>query len=359
MQVAELRPLSIGEILDVGIKIVWRHAWTLVRIVVFVVAPVQVVAALVQASAVPDSVIEATYGTRPFDQVRPVSSAELRTAIAAFAVAILLAFVASTIAIGACFKAIADAYLGERPSWRTSLAYAFRRAHSLVWVVIFYYVVVTLGLFLCIAPGVFLGVAWVVAIPALLTEGVRGRRALGRSYRLVRGRWWPSFGLAALALVFAGFVSYAIQLLFFAPLFTDAGDSAPVVLVANVLASVASSAISTPLVAAFATVLYFDLRVRKEGFDLALLAARIGVAPDPARAPLPPRAPAPAAWEDEPSSSQPPYWPPPPGWRPPAPGSAPSGEPETGAASESGSEDPPYWPPPPGWRPRPRAPEAE
>ena len=47
----ELRPLSIGEILDVAIKIYLRNAWTLFRVVLVVVAPVQIVSALIEASA--------------------------------------------------------------------------------------------------------------------------------------------------------------------------------------------------------------------------------------------------------------------------------------------------------------------
>ena len=362
MHAAELRPLSIGEVLDVGIKIVWRHAWTLVRIVVFVVAPVQVLAALLQASAMPDGFIEVAYGTGSPSDLDALEGDDVRAAVGAFALALLLAFVASTVAIGACFKAIADAYLGERPSWRTSVGYALRRVHSLLWLVLLYYVLVLVGLFLCLVPGIFLGVAWVVAIPALLTEGIRGRRALGRSYRLIKGRWWPTFGLALLALVFASFVSYAVQLLFFAPVLTDAAEGAPVVLAANTLGSIFSSAISTPLIAAFTTVLYFDLRVRKEGFDLALLAERIGVAPDPDRAALRPPAPVrgtnPGA-ADAPSA-QPPYWPPPAWWRPSEPpesGSAVGRDEQPAAPSER--ESPPYWPPPPGWRPARQEPDAE
>jgi hypothetical protein len=40
-------------------------------------------------------------------------------------------------------------------------------------------------------------------------------------------------------------------------------------------------AISTPLQAALLTVLYFDLRVRKEGFDLELLAREMGAGAQP------------------------------------------------------------------------------
>ena len=71
---------------------------------------------------------------------------------------------------------------------------------------------------------------------------------------------------------------------------------------------------ATPLSAAVLTVLYFDLRVRKEGFDLELLARRLGVEPGTAAAGadfIPQIVPPPV-----PSDDQPPFWPPPPGWRP-------------------------------------------
>ena len=49
-------------------------------------------------------------------------------------------------------------------------------------------------------------------------------------------------------------------------------------------------AVSLPLTAALTTYIYFDLRVRKEGFDIALLAQRIGDAPAPRAARRPSRA---------------------------------------------------------------------
>ena len=343
MHGVELRPLGVGEILDVGIKITWRHAWTLIRTVLVVVAPVQILAAVVQLSAMPDSFVDATYGTGSPDELEPVDEAELWASLAAIGIAALLGALATTLATGACYKAVADAYLGAPPSWRTSLRYALRRLHSLIWLTLIYSITVGLGLLLCIAPGIFVAVAWVVAIPALLTEGKKGFGALGRSYRLVKGRWWPSFALMLVAVLIAGFVSYAVQFLAFAPALTDAGESPVLLLAANAVGQTLAAALWTPLIAAFATVLYFDLRVRKEGFDLALLAERIGVAPDPARVPLAPQA---EPWTGE----QPPYWPPPPGWRPSAP---PGGAPPAGAppAEEPAPEQPPYWPPPPGWKP--------
>jgi hypothetical protein len=98
--------------------------------------------------------------------------------------------------------------------------------------------------------------------------------------------------------------------------------------------------LSTPAAAAFATVLYIDLRVRNEGFDLLLLARGLGVEREPGREP-PSYLPEPAPT----TGPQPPFWPPPPSW---TPGPAP---PEAVGPEPPATDQPPFWPPPPGWKP--------
>src|SRR5207248_10408164 len=88
--------------------------------------------------------------------------------------------------------------------------------------------------------------------------------------------------------------------------FNSSADSLSGIL-SNVISQTLTKVLTTPFVAAFVTVLYFDLRVRKEAFDLQLLAQRIGVEPPPEALPLITQ-PAPL----HPSGEQPPVWPPPP-----------------------------------------------
>ena len=76
-----------------------------------------------------------------------------------------------------------------------------------------------------------------------------------------------------------------------------------------------SSALTTPYSAAVITLVYFDLRVRKEGLDLQLLASDAGVERD-LDAPLP--APLVADEYTPEERAEAPYWPPPPGWTPPS-----------------------------------------
>jgi hypothetical protein len=305
----ELRPLSIGEILDVAIKIYLRHAWTLFRVVLVVVAPVEIVSALIQASAASNG-----SGIDTTGDIDLVDSHDLALYLSAFGAAAILGVLANTVATGASFKAVADAYLGEQPTWRSSLRFAFVRLHSILWITILSGIATAVGFILCGVPGVYLWIAFAVAVPVLLTEGVKGTSALGRSRALVRGRWWGTFGVVLLGTILAGVVSAAIGgLAGLAAGTTDPGSVAGFLV--NSVSGTLGSMISTPFTAAFVSVLYFDLRVRKEAFDLQLLAERIGLTapPEGGYRPAPGPAPAPRPAGD----AAPPYWPPPPGWTPP------------------------------------------
>jgi hypothetical protein len=274
--------------------------------VLVVVIPLQLVAVVVDVSA--SGGVVTTGG-----ETGTIDEDEIWTVVAAGLVALVLTLLAQTIATGACFKAVADAYLGRVPSWRRSLGEVLRRLHSIVWVSILSFVLALLGFVACIAPGVWLYISWAVAVPALLTEGVKGRRALGRSFRLVKGFWWRAFAIVVLGSVLGSILELAIGGVLGAISFATQSDVVDIV--TSVLSAVIAGAITTPFIAAVTIVLYVDLRVRKEGFDLALLVSGFG---DPEQGalivpPAPPFVPKPRPTF---TGTQPPYWPPPPGWKP-------------------------------------------
>jgi hypothetical protein len=299
--VPHLRPLGIGEILDVALKIVWRNAGTLLRVVVFVVLPVQIVSTLISVSAEPNT----SNGSGSFH----VSRNDVAAAVVGFGAATILSFVGSTLASGACFRAIASAYLGRRTDWRDSLRYALHRIHSIVWVTILGGVVAGIGFVLCILPGIYLWVGFSLAIPALLTEDTRGGRALGRSRELVRDYWWRVFAVVLLGTLLSSILGGAIAGVVAGVTTVNTTTESVVGVILNIVAGTVSKLVTTPFVAAFVTVLYFDLRVRKEAFDLQLLAQRIGVEPPAGR-------PQPALGTADGAGAKPPFWPPPPGWKP-------------------------------------------
>lgn len=299
---AELRPLRIGEILDVAIKIYRSNFATLIKAVALVVAPVQVLVAVVQASA-PDNPVRPP---PPGSTAPPeIEFDQFWAFFAGILIASILSGLATQVATAASLKAVSGAYMGEKPEWRGSLRFALGRLGSLVWLGLLSGVLLLLGLLACIVPGVYLYGAWAVVVPVLLLEDVRGRRALGRSRYLVRDRWWPTFAAIVLGaiLVFAlqGAFGVLLGLIFFA-----GGDSGVVQLVASAVLGTVSGVLATPFSAALVTVVYFDLRVRKEGLDLELLGRRIGMDSESggARPPLlPPPVSPPSGWPRPPDGA--------------------------------------------------------
>ena len=339
-----LRPLGIGEILDVGIKIYLRHWLTLFKIVVFVVLPAQILVNIIEISALPSNVTLSSGATGPFGgtftEYGPVSRHDRDVLLLGFISAFVIQFVSGRFAQAGCFRAIADAYLGEEVGWRSSLGFALRRLPAIVWMTILAFILIGLGTLLLIIPGIYLYVAFTVAVPVLLVEGAGPWRSLRRSRQLVRGRWWGTLGVAVVGALLVSVVSLAVSGLLLGIAFANPARNTVTGFVLNTLAETLGSMLGTPAAAAFVTVLYIDLRVRKEGFDLLLLARGLGVERAPGQeAPsfLP---------ELPPQGSQPPFWPPPPGWEP---GSAPAVEPSPAPLPPSGQ--PPFWPPPPGWKP--------
>lgn len=304
-----LRPLGIGEILDVAIKIFWRHKGQLVRIVLLVSAPVAVLTNLITFSAVPDR----GSGFGETTTTETANGRDIGIAITAFVLAGVLGWVATSIATAACFKAIGEAYVGGTPSWKDSLRFVGRRLHSVLWLLVFGGFLTALGFLFCLVPGIYLAVAFSVVMPVLLMEGLRGRKALGRSRHLIEGRWWAAAALLLVGAILTGVISSVLSGVVSAVTFTDTGKQTFVAFLATTLAAVVTAVVTTPFKAAYTSVLYFDLRVRKEAFDLQLLAEQIGV--EPPGGILPPAMP-----ETPPTGGDvPPFWPPPPGWKPTPP----------------------------------------
>ncbi len=106
MSAVQLRPLRIGEVLDAAIKIYLRNAGQLFRSVLAVVVPVQILAALVQSSAI-------SGGTVVNGRLTGVQQGGY---LAAQLVIGVLTGLTALLASGACFKAVSDAYMGEAPN---------------------------------------------------------------------------------------------------------------------------------------------------------------------------------------------------------------------------------------------------
>jgi len=279
VQAPSLRPLEIGEILDVGFKIYTRHFGLLLKTVALVVVPVQIIGGLILLGSVDDPGVI----TGDFASADPV--ADTTGAIANTLVTFVGGGLAQLVATATCVKAVSDAYLQQAPTAGGSLRFAGRRLHSLVWISILQGVLLLLAGVALLLPAIWLYFAWSVAFPALLLEGHKGRKALGRSFRLVRRRWWPTFGVTLVAYLLAGVFQFLAGVVLGVVSVTSIGDNLLATVAAVTAANSFAFLIATPFTAAIVVLVFFDLRVRKEGLDIALLAEHIGV-PAPAEGPL-------------------------------------------------------------------------
>jgi hypothetical protein len=250
---------------------------------------------------------------------------------------------------------VSDAYLGATPEWRESLGFARGRILSVLWITTLVGLGVVLAMFAFILPGIWLYVSWSMAVAALLFEDYRGRKALGRSFALVKGRWWQTFGALVVGILLAAVVGGILSGLVSALAFTNLGDSILGAAILNGISSGIAQLVTTPVTIAILTVLYYDLRVRKEGVDLETLTGRLGITPEPGKLPRaaqpvvgwqgaggpPPTAP---GWQAPPA--QPQQWegPPPtgPGWQTP-----PGGQWQGSGWQQPAPPDEPAAPPPP------------
>jgi hypothetical protein len=109
----------------------------------------------------------------------------------------------------------------------------------------------------------------VVAVPAIVLERVSGWRGLQRSWQLISGRFWPTFGRMLLLALIASIISSVVAAIFEIP---GAALAPGNTFVFDQVASAVAAVFVGPITYIGVTLLYYDIRIRKEGFDIEMLA---------------------------------------------------------------------------------------
>lgn len=257
----QLRPFSVGEVIDAAFSVYKNHFKQLITITAVVVVPLGVVQALLTAQilADPDALSASTAG-------------------ASLAVA-LLGMVVTQVATAAITLAVADAYLDNHSTWQSSISAAFARTGSVVVASLLFGLAIGLGAIALLVGAIFLGAALGVFMPALMVERLTATASIGRSWRLTSGHRGRVFGAWFLAFLITLLLSLAISAVIGIAITTGTAT------VGAQMIGIVGSVLTTPFLAAVVVIIYFDLRVRKEGFDLELLASQLLTADSTALAP--------------------------------------------------------------------------
>lgn len=264
--VTVLRPLSTSELLDRTFH-VYRNNFLL--FVGIMAVPQLIVLVLQLMRAV-------TLTGRPVERFDPLAI-----------VAGVCSYIAIQISAAATVMAVSNIHL-DRP---VSIGVAFSSARSSMFrvalITLAIGIAAGIGLIFLIIPGIYLWLMWSLAIPITVLEGGGLNSSTTRSKVLTRGSRWRIFVIYVLFIVLAIIVGMIFQtpLGILAVSLGRGNAQAAIALITAV--SAVGNFISTSLVGPLATIaltlIYYDQRVRKEGFDLQLMMATLQSTPQPAQ----------------------------------------------------------------------------
>ena len=191
----------------------------------------------------------------------------------------IIAYVALEISAAATVIAVSNLYL-DRPItvW---LAFASAKASMLRVVLIALAVIVAAGIALVflIVPGVYLWLMWSLAIPVTVLEGGGLNVSTMRSKNLTKGSRGRIFAIYLLIVLLVYVISVIFQIplgIFVVLLKGHIGPhTLPMVTVLSSAGTFLSTSLVGPLATIALTLIYYDQRVRKEGFDLQLMMASL------------------------------------------------------------------------------------
>jgi hypothetical protein len=259
-----LHPMTLSDILDGAFKLLKANWRTVLLITAAFVVPLHLIAAFVQRNL---------YGGRSlFDAVNNPTLQSTSSDNARFVVAGVVALVSLLVTpfvAGAISKVVAASYLGGEETVGSALRATGRRAWALLGAWILVHILEVIGGLLCILPGLVVMATFVAVAPAIVIEELGPIRGMRRSARLLWPRLFPVMGIALVAGFLANVVGNVLGTVpSFAALAIGLKYGWPLLAAGSIL----SALITTPFVAIVATLIYFDGRIRQEGFDLELMA---------------------------------------------------------------------------------------
>jgi len=250
MATTQLRPMAMGEILDASFALLRRHAG-----VFFGVAIV--------CQGVPTALslfVEFNGGARQH--------------FGLYAFSQVLSFVGYLLITGASIRVVSQAYLGNEPSLSDALDFAFGKLGRTLAAGFATGILVVFAAILLFIPGIVVASGLSVAVQAAVLEPLPGGTdGLGRSWSLTQGFKWRAFGLYAVVIVLV-----VLCLFGFAFVAGLAAAFLPLVFVPAMIGFALVFLFFYPFTSCVFTLFYYDLRVRKEAFDLELLSQHLGIA---------------------------------------------------------------------------------
>jgi hypothetical protein len=297
-----LRPRGVGELLDGAFTLYRRNFLLLVAIAALVQVPFALLQLLVfELAGVGNHLSSLQDLTRTLPNqggvLTPEQSSQLAgdvgATLAYFAIVLVVQFlVVYPLSLAATTSAVSARYLDQPATVAASYRAALGRIRALIAMVLWLVLIVAGGLAVTLLFSVVTGatalailallatfvvyvvllVRTTVAPQAIVLEKLSGWKGIQRSWALSTGSGWRILGIRTLLTIIQVLVSYVVIL----PLgaVTGGADLGTQQLVTQVGQAVTAVFVA-PITLVTLTLLYYDLRIRREGFDIEMLAASL------------------------------------------------------------------------------------
>lgn len=312
----DLRPLTLGEILDRTAQLYRSNFWLFAGIAAVYSGAILVLGLL-------------QIGAQELLRVEHLAQYLILLGAVGLMVQLFVSFVVGGIAVAANNRAVGWVHLGERATIRGAYASILPRTGRYVWLMtiitfvlwaplglayagyisaIYFWVrpvskdavknlanstatpadqqaVLMLGLatflfvllcILAVAYAIFMGLRYSLAIAACVVENLKARQAIRRSVELSQGSRGRIFVLALLVIVIQLGLVVVTQLFFVVMSLRHGQLSASARVLQQVVAFVTTTFIG-PMYATGLTLFYYDQRVRKEGYDIEWMMQAAGL----------------------------------------------------------------------------------
>jgi hypothetical protein len=316
--VIPLRPIAVGEILDGAFTSIRRNPKATIGIAAVVLTVSAVITTALEYSLLRQPALNSSSQSLTSAQVGQLLGS---VGIAAL-VAIVLAIFVQLLLAGMLTAVIGRSVLGQRITPGEAWQIARPRLPALLgasvlaflavvgpWLVLALVITVlavahaagalvalvaVVGIIAALIFDVLLYIRFSMSAPVVVLERQGPAAALGRSWRLVRGSFWRVFGILLLTAIIVLIAASVLRLPFtiISGVFSSRGSSSPLggagfitaaaghpsllALIIAAIGSIIAGAITQPVSAGVTVLLYVDLRMRREGLDLALQTAASG-----------------------------------------------------------------------------------
>ncbi|MBA2765166.1 MAG: hypothetical protein H0U42_10855 [Thermoleophilaceae bacterium] len=274
-------PLGPAELFTRTFALWWSNFGALTKTALIVAFPLSVVSFAIIALAFPSELFRVDLDPSA-DPYAMYENVDLVLLGLGYLLLVLIGALAMALLLGGVLQQLGDATVGRAPQTGSAFRLAWAKSGSFVvtyLLLVAAFIAISIPLLipalwlgvgwitayslLIWIPLAWLAIGWIAAFPILAFEGTGGWAALSRSFELVRGRWWATFGAVLLVSLVLGVAAIVLYIPYVVVLFT--GGGAMTAMAASAVIGFVVTVLFYPALASLIASVYFDLRLRKRG----------------------------------------------------------------------------------------------